>query len=227
MFSDQFVELIVRGRHLRDRRWAQVGPLCGRSAGGQYEMGWMESRSEQQGWSCVPTPPSLLEPEPLNLPGVKHKPCRSGLGMRKLRANYFVLPFSSFLSRPSPNAGLWGLRPCGNGAALGRVPLGRRSWSWCIWFLCACLCMSKRTDPYLSPGSGQGFRLSPNLPETEARSQLCLFWHWAPLARCSRGCAGSVGLTCSFLISYFFSPPQMTRQGLGWAPTSNRTPLKS
>lgn len=81
----------------------------------------------------------------------------------------------------------------------------------------------KKKDPYLFPGSEQGFWLSPGLPETEARSRLYLFWHWALLSHYSRSCARSVGLARSFSISSF---SQTTWESLGWASISKRTPLK-
>lgn len=143
--------------------------------------------------------------------------------MRKLTASYFVLPFFFFLSYPSPNANLWSLRPCGNGAALPRVPPGRRSQS-CVWFLCARLCMSKRKTrpvalswfragilalPWSAGDRGQVSAL-PVLalgPAFPLQPQLC--WvNWShPL----------------FFDFFFF---QTTWEGLGWTSMSNRNTSK-
>lgn len=77
------------------------------------------------------------------------------------------------MSCPSPNASLWSLRLCGNGAALPRIPLGRYSQSWCVCFLRACLCMSKRKTHISSLVQSRDFgsppvcrRLRPGLGST-------------------------------------------------------------
>lgn len=62
IFSDQFVELIVRGRCRRDRRWAWVGLRCGCSAGRQEEMGWRVGVTSKAGAAYQPTLSPALNP---------------------------------------------------------------------------------------------------------------------------------------------------------------------